>query len=340
MKIARCLTTLIWIGSASGFVGPSVPVHSGRQRIRPSATADDTGEPFEDEKAQEDEYSSYIPTKIPTEQSPFFDLGFSFEDFLSQVTVQSFLFLLKECRDPHTLLWVEKFTKPMVSKPPAPVNQSQAEPMGGLGTSKLLTYHGLGAMNKTAFPTWESYFAELLEQKEEYYLIEGTAAHIPDYEIDVKPPSLCSRMISVREHIASEIARDLSFLSNMGPEVVENYWEGLKNNQEEIGLGNLLFLEWDPNFGPKPSPLRRGNFDLLVLLTTQESIHCILNEEQPEEEDDDDDFEFLSRPNRKFLTRFYLDRLVSHFTGRQRYNRAEAFFERAVGLYSRRRWRR
>lgn len=324
MKITRGLTILsILTESTTSFIVPFIPTHGGPFRIRRFATVDDAGEPFDHEISQE---TTYIPTKIPDEESPYFELGFSFQDFLSQVTVQSFLFLLKECRDPHTLLWVEKFTQPMISKPPVPVNSSQAEPVGSVGASKLLTYHGLGAMNKTAFPTWESYFAELLKQKKEYYLIEGTAAHIPDYEIDVNPPSLCSRMISVREQIASEIARDLSFLSKMGPDVVESYWEGLKNNQEEIGLGNLLFLEWDPTYGAMPSPLRRGNFDLLVLLTTQESIHCILNEEPPGD-DDGDDFEPLSQSNQEFLARFYLDRLVSHFTGRQRYNRAEAFLK-------------
>merc|ERR1711957_534866 len=43
---------------------------------------------------------------------------------------------------------------------------------------------------------------------------------------------------------------------------------------------NLLFLEInvdDPNLDHKPSPLRRGNFDLLVLLATEEAIHRVLN---------------------------------------------------------------
>jgi len=87
--------------------------------------------------------------------------------------------------------------------------------------------------------------------------------------------------------------------------------------------------------------LRKGNFDLLVLLATQESIHRVLmmkdsdtkNAKKSEDYDDDDDddeecpISVMSRSNRQFLSNFYLQRLVSHFTGRQPYGRADQFLQ-------------
>lgn len=148
-------------------------------------------------------------------------------------------------------------------------------------------------------------------------------------------------MISVREQIAREFAKDLAVLSTMGGQTLRTYWQGIRDG-DTAGVkdplragyaGSLLFLEADPNDDSDymPSPLRKGNFDLLVLLATQESIHRVLNSATGSEyqaiRDDSSESELMSRSNRQFLSNFYLNRLVSHFTGGQRYGRADQFLQ-------------
>jgi hypothetical protein len=194
-------------------------------------------------------------------------------------------------------------------------------------TSVLLRYHGLGAMNTTAFPTWDTYFRDLLKLDNEVYYISSEKAHIPNYELEINPASLCTRMISVREQIAREWAGDLSVIARMSGEMMTKYFRALKD-QQEAGISddqiiverqNLFFLEWDPyeDSGYAPSPLRKGNFDLLVLQTTQEAIHRILN--------DPDSQKGAAAVTNKFLEDFYTERMVSHFVGSQRYARADDF---------------
>ena len=90
-------------------------------------------------------------------------------------------------RDVQTVAWLEEFTQPTVLfrqselerdqlenyqtgefvEPSAkPNNDETATASEPVLSSKLLRYHGLGAMNTTRFPTWESYFLDLLQEKE------------------------------------------------------------------------------------------------------------------------------------------------------------------------------
>jgi hypothetical protein len=198
----------------------------------------------------------------------------SFELFLTQCSIQSFVFLLKSLHDPHTVMWVESFTQPSIRQKARP-GDSQASQTGGSAKSKLLTYHGLAAFNTTVFPTWDSYFSKLLEQPMEMYIIESHSGLAPEYELEIKPASLCARIVSVREQIAREFVRDLGVIAAMGGHTLESHWESLKENRE-IQRENLFFLEMSLNVGDMdyaPSPLRKGNFDLLVLLTTQVRNH-------------------------------------------------------------------
>lgn len=81
-----------------------------------------------------------------------------------------------------------------------------------------LKYHGLAILNRTRFPTWESYFEQLLEQPKECFLVESYHGHIPTYEIDIDPASLVRRMLSVRMQIAQEFEHDLQVIADMGGE--------------------------------------------------------------------------------------------------------------------------
>ena len=306
-----------------------------------------------------------------------------YRTFINQCSVQSFMFLLKTTRDPYSIRWLDNFTMPAIrpggrDHQPQPVTAPEAQGGAALDdpeaslmdqnvASELLRYHGLGAMNTTAFPTWDAYFGELLKRRDETLVIETWDPRCPEFDVEISPASLCSRILSIREQICREFAEDLDKISRMGAQIYAQYWDEVRTERErrqaareaaaapeEGGRGDpgegggkarspgaggeagrqerveagfarqsLIFLEWDPNFGEdsRPSPLRTGNFDLLVLLVTQEAVNRLLARgvegDNPEEE----------RESTEFLRDFYYGRVVSHFTGQQRYRRADDFLE-------------
>jgi hypothetical protein len=72
------------------------------------------------------------------------------------------------------------------------------------------------------------------------------------------------------------------------------------------------------DFGNRDSsPLRKKNFDLLILLCTQEAIHRVLREYMVEGKND-----FLD-----LLREFYTERVAEYFDGPQSYGRADDFLE-------------
>jgi hypothetical protein len=300
-------------------------------------------------------------------------LSNDFPQFLNQCAIQSFMTLVRSMRDPQTIRWLHNFTQPTLPEGRTSVSLTgtteatkaitsdlAVKNPDGMSYSKLLTFHGLGAMNRTLFPTWESYFAGLLEQPMEVLLIQSSGVQVKDYELEINPASLCTRIISVREQIASEFVHDLGIVSNMGQHTMDSYYDYLDNQRDDdesdmdeasqfTGVGaidatkpdevtmssgaygsprrltphNLVFLDYSlDEFGDlTPSPLRKGNFDLVTLLATQESIHRILNNQQSEEPGLDHSV------FQQFLLQFYMERLDSHFTGIQRYGRADDFLE-------------
>jgi len=64
------------------------------------------------------------------------------KSFLTQRSIQSFIFLLEECRDPHSGKWIEDF----------------------LELPSLHSFHGTGAFNFDRFPTWDSVLLEMMRQ--------------------------------------------------------------------------------------------------------------------------------------------------------------------------------
>ena len=71
--------------------------------------------------------------------------------FLTQRAVQSFMFLCAECRDPHTVRWLEEFGN----------------------TTDLLYYHGTGAFNTTLFEGWDSYLLDMVDRPSEFIIIQA-----------------------------------------------------------------------------------------------------------------------------------------------------------------------
>jgi hypothetical protein len=82
----------------------------------------------------------------------------------------------------------------------------------------------------------------------------------------------------------------------------------------DILLSNTIFSK-DRN----SSPLRKGNFDLMLLLATQESIHRVLRNYARAGDEREMSFHWLRD--------FYTKRLNEYFDGHQRYGRADDFLE-------------
>lgn len=251
-----------------------------------------------------------------------------FNMFLNQVTIQSLIYLISSLRDRHTARWLEEFTQPVIrsrtkDKASDKVLSNMARALKDAmhetevdSPIRLLTYHGLGAINTTLFPTWDSYFEQLLKEDTVLYTVETNRAHLPSYDLEINPASLCSRLISVREQIALEFVHDLDVIAEISGSTMQRYFDSREKG--EIEKLNLMFLENRVNEDYAPSPLRKGNFDLLMTLTTQEAIHRVLNDESSEYHD---------RSSLVFLRNFYMKRIDTHFTGSNWYGRAEDFVE-------------
>ena len=242
-------------------------------------------------------------------------------------------------RDVHTAVWLERnFTKPVVraasktklGKEKVLENMEAAfenareernHPKDKVKEIKLLSYHGLGAINTTLFPTWNSYFESLLEE-EDFTILIPSANRDVEFEIDVTPSSLCSRLIRVREQIAREFARDLDRIIDISCSYLQQYSEFKEKapNNNDAYRTNLFFLYMQPADGEgDPSPLRKGNFDLLMLFTLQESIHRILNSQDSS----------LGEAELMLLRNFYTDKMDTHFVGPVAYHNSDDFL---VGL--------
>jgi hypothetical protein len=61
------------------------------------------------------------------------------------------MFLLEECRDPHSADWIERFCD----------------------AHNLLEYHGTGAFNRTKFPRWDSILSEMIQNPMEKIIIQA-----------------------------------------------------------------------------------------------------------------------------------------------------------------------
>mmetsp|Transcript_16418 Transcript_16418/g.47031 ORF Transcript_16418/g.47031 Transcript_16418/m.47031 type:complete len:404 (+) Transcript_16418:97-1308(+) len=247
-----------------------------------------------------------------------------FTTFLNQVTIQSLIFLINSLKDRHTALWLEDFTQPVIRSGFKDIASEQvlsdmAKAMSDAMQEtqmerpiRLLTYHGIGAINTTIFPTWDSYFEQLLQEDGVTYSIESSRPNVPSYELEINPASLCSRLISVREQIAKEFVNDLDVIAEMSAAMMQRYLDS--HGTGEMEDSNLLFLEGDYEY--TPSPLRKGNFDLLLTITTQEAIHRVLNDEA---------FQQSDKSSVLFLRNFYLNRIPTHFSGSNWYGKAEGF---------------
>lgn len=276
--------------------------------------------------------------------------------FLTQRCIQSFMYLLASTRDLHTVCWLDDLVQPVI------VNNYWDEdddykPGSGdtfrdndkrLG-SKLLGYHGLSALNMTIYPEWDTFFTTLLKEPDTVLMIKtpedvGHRAY-SDFDIDIEPARLCARILSVREQIARELTKDLKVIADMGQLIFNSYWQNSKDRKdtkqakgdgtagddEETKIyafdrPSTMYMNFDPTDDDAfaPSPLRKGNFDLLYNLITQTAIIELLKSEDGVVVGED---VIQNRASQIFLSNFYEERLLTHFIGSQWYGKGDDFIE-------------
>jgi hypothetical protein len=165
-----------------------------------------------------------------------------------------------------------------------------------------------------------------------------------EIDIDINPASLCSRIISVREQIARELAGDLKAITTMGQHIFSSYHYNknissneTKSGRKKGGIGyrdgsspngfdspSMMYMNFDPLIDAEyaPSPLRKGNFDLLYNLITQAAVVDLLRNGV---------FlggnEILNESSLRYLEQFYRERVVTHFVGAQVYWKGDDFIE-------------
>lgn len=192
---------------------------------------------------------------------------------------------------------------------------------------------------------------ESIEPDKTYQLQEQQAEETVEYVFDIDPPSLVMRIMSVREQISKEWKEDLTTLVRTNEQILEQYEE--KERQDMLALEDEDDEDVEDNESDEKarmldemeaqsydrnamayltssiagqdrasSPFRRSNFDLLLLLCTQESVHRVLREYK---EDSDDEFH-MERYN--LLHQFYKDQVAEFFDGHtQSFGRADKFLE-------------
>jgi hypothetical protein len=125
---------------------------------------------------------------------------------------------------------------------------------------------------------------------------------------------------AVAEDDASSESADCASLT--APYSGATYKQSVHNEQSRKAYDRTAMMVLGNNIvqdGLASSPYRRGSFDLLGLLATQESIHRVLRNYREAGEERDVSFQWLRD--------FYVARVVSHFDGNQEYGRADDFLE-------------
>ncbi|GAX24528.1 hypothetical protein FisN_18Lh082 [Fistulifera solaris] len=307
------------------------PLHVSR-----SSSSSNSGRRNHDDEDEEQRYQAALAhNKIRTDV----------KNFLTQRAIQSFIFLLVQCRDPHTVRWMENTYE----------------------FRNMESYHGTGAFNLTKWKTWDSILDDMLHQPKDCVIVQakrrgkghgGWSANNPyleerfvEFRIDIDPVSLASRILSVREQIAREWMEDLVTLRTANDQILDSYYDmgraaredessssSSKDSEENVeqlvtpysGIDEKQRRVFDRNAmlmltstmifkAFASSPQRQGNFDLLYLLLTQESLHRVLREYRESGDEREVSYEWLKG--------FYLARVGSFFDGHQDYGRADDFLE-------------
>jgi hypothetical protein len=173
----------------------------------------------------------------------------------------------------------------------------------------------------------------------------GAQDRYVEFQIDIDPPSLATRILSVREQIADEWVTDLETLRVSNDMILESYNKKVKeareaencddasydNNECAVSAENRpRIFAFDRNAqyflrntmavnDRASSMLRQGNFDLLALLATQESVHRVLRDYVDSGEEHAASFEWFRG--------FYVERVAKFFDGDKEHGSSDDFLE-------------
>eukprot|EP00560_Eucampia_antarctica_P007170 CAMPEP_0197824600 /NCGR_PEP_ID=MMETSP1437-20131217/1821_1 /TAXON_ID=49252 ORGANISM="Eucampia antarctica, Strain CCMP1452" /NCGR_SAMPLE_ID=MMETSP1437 /ASSEMBLY_ACC=CAM_ASM_001096 /LENGTH=325 /DNA_ID=CAMNT_0043424291 /DNA_START=426 /DNA_END=1403 /DNA_ORIENTATION=- len=178
-----------------------------------------------------------------------------------------------------------------------------------------------------------------------------TEDKILEIEIDINPVSLVSRIMSVREHLAREWFEDLKLLLSVNSMILDSYEDAMMDDDEEEepfsfpdiygdfsnsvqsnedllaasgsenksydSIQKYMISSYSGFDGMTSSPLRKSNFDLLFLLSTQESVHRVLKSYK--EAGKSKEFLFI------WLKDFYAKHVGTYFDGPQQLGSSDEF---------------
>jgi hypothetical protein len=248
-------------------------------------------------------------------------------NLLTQCAVQSFMYLSETLRDPHSGKWIEEF----------------------LDTKNQLNYHGTGASYMERFGgSWEGPLLAMMEQPKDVVVVSakrsgkghrGWSKNNPyledryvEFDIDIDPVSLATRILSVREQIAKEWETDLDVLREANEGILDSHFKlaKLERTKKDDALvssppssfertATALINEHTAFQSGGGSPFRKGNFDLLYNICTQASVHRVLRDLKDAGSDEDIPFAWLRE--------FYSDRVADYFDGDQKFGRADDFMD-------------
>jgi hypothetical protein len=189
-----------------------------------------------------------------------------------------------------------------------------------------------------------------------------------EIELDIDPPAIAGRLLSVREKLASEFVQDLDLLIVANKEILPSYhqrclearkdeecstetkggdkeegddYEDYKKRCEskdpnvgsvggDFNFGqrtvqsferaSIYMINNHPNFNdPNSSLLRATSFDLLSLLSAQESMHRVIQSYKEEGDEKENSFHWLLE--------YYNKSLDEYFDGDQTFGRADDFLD-------------
>ena len=211
-----------------------------------------------------------------------------------------------------------------------------------LKTGNLLDFHGSGARFIEEFGgRWDAPLLEMIARPKDRIIISakrrgrghgGWSKNNPylqerwvEIPVDIDPPNLATRILSVREQIAAEWLVDIDVLIEANDDILKSFFEQQKSQGLAPTSGSFVRTAADKvNNNSRyatttSSPFRRSNFDLMYNLCTQAAIHRILRQMLANHEDQSTEFIFLRD--------FYTERAEQYFDGDLQYGRADDFID-------------
>jgi hypothetical protein len=140
-----------------------------------------------------------------------------------------------------------------------------------------------------------------------------------EFSIDIDPPSLVARIISVRAQIAKDWTDDMKLLQQWNAKCLDDDDddEPLTSSNDNDSTSAVVAADGPPPpFPYAASSFRSASLDLLALLATQESIHRLLRLQQRQTDDTYD-----------ALREYYVSHVGEYFDGSQPMQRFNVFLE-------------